>query len=43
VSTDEKCEECNGEMVKTGRFTYTCTICGLMQVRGKEKKEGNME
>ena len=38
VSTEEKCEECEGIMVKTGRYTYTCTECGLMQTRIKVKR-----
>ncbi|MFX0133599.1 MAG: hypothetical protein ACFFDN_08145 [Candidatus Hodarchaeota archaeon] len=38
VSTNEKCEECNAKMVKTGRYSYTCTECGLMQTRVKVKK-----
>jgi len=38
VATDERCEECGGEMVKTSRYTYTCTVCGLMQVRHPMKK-----
>lgn len=33
LPTDEKCEECNGEMVQTSPTTYSCTVCGLMQVR----------
>ncbi|NVM27617.1 MAG: hypothetical protein HWN65_02140 [Candidatus Helarchaeota archaeon] len=32
-ATDERCEECKGEMLKTGRFSYCCTACGLTQER----------
>ncbi|MFX1449291.1 MAG: hypothetical protein ACFFCM_00530 [Promethearchaeota archaeon] len=38
TSTDEKCEECDGKMVKTGRYSYTCTECGLVQTRIKVRK-----
>ena len=38
VSTTKKCEECNGEMVKTGQFSYVCASCGLVQARFKVKK-----
>lgn len=42
LPTDEKCEECNGEMVQTSPTTYSCIICGLMQVRKQKilKKKG---
>ncbi|HUY01407.1 MAG TPA: hypothetical protein VMV49_17730 [Candidatus Deferrimicrobium sp.] len=37
VTTNKKCEECKGELIKTGRFTYVCTVCGLAQHRYVKK------
>ncbi len=31
--TKEKCEECRGRMVQTGKDTYVCLDCGLEQKR----------
>ncbi|MHA1682880.1 MAG: hypothetical protein ACTSUE_18220 [Promethearchaeota archaeon] len=28
---DELCEECSGNLVKTGKYSYICTACGLVQ------------
>ncbi len=30
-TTDKKCEECNGELVKLGANVYVCSKCGLKQ------------
>ncbi|MFX1296936.1 MAG: hypothetical protein ACFFD2_19035 [Promethearchaeota archaeon] len=38
ITSNEKCEECKGELVKTGLSSYVCTECGLMQTRFKVKK-----
>ena len=38
MSTDEKCEECDGKMVKTGAYSYICTICGLVQTRKRKSR-----
>ncbi len=40
-TTDKKCEECNGKMVKLRANVYVCTKCGLEQyreVKGKSSK-----
>ena len=36
IPSNEKCEECEGKMVQTGTYSYTCTVCGLMQVRKRK-------
>ncbi len=36
LPTDEPCEECNSKMVQTSPITYSCTVCGLMQVRKRK-------
>ncbi|NVM53618.1 MAG: hypothetical protein HWN66_07925 [Candidatus Helarchaeota archaeon] len=38
VATHERCEECGGEMVQTGRHSYSCTVCGLVQYRHHKQK-----
>jgi len=37
TATEKRCEECNGEMVQTGRYSYSCTACGLIQERLPKK------
>jgi tRNA(Ile2) C34 agmatinyltransferase TiaS len=38
VITKEKCEDCHGKLVQTGKDTYTCIDCGLEQRRDAKKE-----
>ncbi|MFX0101867.1 MAG: hypothetical protein ACFFCS_20045 [Candidatus Hodarchaeota archaeon] len=41
IPCDLTCEECKGKLVKTGKHSYICTVCGLIQARYDKEHDYN--